>query len=262
MTTPTEGAPQVAPSITPAPNSAVTPPVNQPVNPPAPEPAKPVEPPQMPTLNEPTPPAEEIAYEPTNDPALDLALDFVAKLGIRADHPAMLKAQEGDFSHLKTVLSTSNDPNAKGWERYLSLAEDAYGRQTAAQAELTTKVLSAVHEAAGGEEQWNQVLDWARTNADPAEKEAINSMLAAGPVQARMVAIALASEFYKSADGVQNPAPVASNVSAQAPAANTPLSRAELAVEVGKLRDKYGSHGLESRADYQALGRRYLQSLR
>lgn len=179
-----------------------------------------------------------VVYDTTGDPGMDMALTFVGKLGLKPDHPAMAKAAEGDFSFIKAHLATLGD-KAKGWEQHIALAEQAFGNQVKAQEVATRAIVASVHKEAGGAEQWGLLEAWAKTNADPKEKEYINKMLSDNPVSAQ-AAVILLKRAYESATGTSvNPAnPLKGDTpSAEGEqlAAKGPLSRKEYGRAVAEL---------------------------
>lgn len=212
---------------------------------------------------------EAVVYDTTSDPGLDLALDFVGKNGIAPEHPAMVAAMKGDFSLLEALFATSTNPQAKGWERVLPVAKEAYTRATQAAASKASTVTGAVYavfdadptKAAG---EWAKVQAWAAANADPEEKAQINAALKAGPLQAQAVARLLKSTYEQSANATIEPAR-ASTAQAGRPDVTTdtgPMSKREFYDASQALVRKYGEGGIQSNPEYQALANRYLASNR
>jgi hypothetical protein len=204
-----------------------------------------------------------VVYEPTNDPGLDLALEFVGRFGIDADHPAMKKAQEGDFSHLETLFSALKDPAAKDYPKYLALGKAAYERQAQATADTAKSINAAVHDAAGGPEKWAEVRAWAAANADPDEKDAINALLGASPAQARIAVSYIMNAYNASSEAHIEPAKVAKPAASRAaPQGAGPLSQTEYASQVQALVAKFGTRGIEQNPEYIALSHRFLAGSR
>lgn len=146
-----------------------------------------------------------VIYDTTGDPGMDMALGFVGKLGLLPEHPAMVKAAEGDFTFIKAHLASLGE-KAAGWEQHIALAEQAWDRNTKAAQALNNSITSTVHKTAGGEANWTAISGWAKANADPKERETINKMLAAGPVEARAATLML-RQMYEAAGGTTvNPA--------------------------------------------------------
>lgn len=121
--------------------------------------------------------AEEITYAPTGDASLDVALGYLAKNGLDAEHPAVVAATGGDFSLLKAHLAAAG---ATGWEAMVALGEQAYERHQGTVAEREKAVEAAVFDVVGGQEQWTAVSGWLTENADQSEKDAINKVLESG----------------------------------------------------------------------------------
>ena len=204
-------SPAAAPAAAPAVAVAPTPTAAAPA--PAPAPAAPAPAPapaEAPKVGEDVAPAPEaptgvadeagvVVYDTTGDPGMDMALSFVGKLGLLPEHPAMVKAGEGDFSFIKAHLSSLGD-KAAGWEQHIALAEQAWERNVKASEALNNSITSAVHKTAGGEANWTAISGWAKANADPKERETINKLLAAGPVEARAATLML-RQMYEAAGG-------------------------------------------------------------
>lgn len=200
-------APAATVGVVPAPATSaegVTPVVTTAAPVPAPAPV------EAPTVGEDAPPAPEaptgtadeagvVVYDTTGDPGMDMALSFVGKLGLLPTHPAMAKASEGDFTFIKAHLASLGD-KAQGWEQHIALAEQAWERNAKAAQALNTSITNTVHKAAGGEANWSAISSWAKANADPKERETINKMLAAGPVEARAATLML-RQMYEAAGG-------------------------------------------------------------
>jgi hypothetical protein len=191
----TTGADAPAPGG-PAPGTAPTPPapVAAPPAPAAPAAAPaPAAPPAEPAA------AAAPAFEPTGNPALDLALEFVSTMGLKPDHPAIVAAEEGNFALLEATLGAMGD-KAKGWERYTALAKGAWEQVKQAAEAKAAEQKKVVTDAVGGEEVWSQIQTWAAANAEPAEKEAVNAALAAGGIAAKAMAQYL-KQLYEGAPG-------------------------------------------------------------
>lgn len=200
-------APAAAPAVAPTPAPAGTEATSAPA-PAAPAPEAPAVP--APKVGEeaatapeaPTGAADEagvVVYDTTGDPGMDMALGFVGRLGMLPEHPAMVKAAEGDFTFIKAHLASLGD-KAAGWEQHIALAEQAWDRNTKASEALNKSISSTVHKTAGGEANWSAISEWAKANADPKERETINKMLAAGPVEARAATLML-RQMYEAAGG-------------------------------------------------------------
>lgn len=140
-----------------------------------------------------------VVYDTTGDAGMDMALTFVGKLGLAPEHPAMAKAAEGDFSFIKAHLASLGD-KAQGWEQHIALAEQSWDRNVKASEALNKSIATTVHKTAGSEANWSAISGWAKANADPKERETINKMLAAGPVEARAATLML-RQMYEAAGG-------------------------------------------------------------
>lgn len=193
-----------------------------------------------------------VAYEPTGDVGLDMALEFVGNLGISDQDPAMIAAMEGNFDLIVAKLA-SLGTKATGYEKFIALAQKAAEGAATKANEVATATQSAVWEAAGGEAQWTAISEWAKNNADPDEKAELNKMFNAGPIQARAAATMLA-QAYAGADGVViNPAdPTANRSAASAASANGALSLTDYTSEVQALHRRLGGR-MDDSPEYKAL---------
>lgn len=193
------------------------------------------------------PAAQEAQAEVTGSPGLDLALEFFAKQGFGADHPAVKLAREGKYEALEAVLA---EKKAAGYERYVALAK-AEGEATAkAQAARRVEDRKAMTDLCGGEQELNNLLAWASTGISAAEKASFNAMLKAGGVQALGAIALLSARAQEFAD--KEPAnPKAENTISTA-ASGGHITGVEYGREVQKLAAKFrGLH--EGTAEYQAL---------
>lgn len=208
-----------------------------------------------PTVDGPAP----FAYEPSGDAALDVAMDFVGRLGFGPTSPGVAAALKGDFAPLEAALAALGD-KAKGYERMVALGRQAYAQSQANANAVTTKVNAAVFDVAGGKDQWTAIQTWASANADPGEKESINAMFKAGPVQARAAALMLKGAYDKAQGTVVTPkAAVKADATGGgvAPTATGPISQRDYAAAAQQLHNKYGSQ-MTSQPEYHQLNARYL----
>jgi hypothetical protein len=242
---PVAAAPVVAPAVAAA--VEATPPVTPPVTPPAP-----VTPPVTPAPVGDS--IEIVTYEPTGDPGLDIALEFVGKLGYRTDSPAMQAAMNGDYTLIEAELAALG-PKAAGWERHVALAKAADERAARAAADTKVATDNACEKAVGGKEQWAAIQTWAVANASAEEKAAINAMFDLGPIAARMAAIAM-SQAYRSAPGtVITPKDPLRDVAGSVPATGA-LSKREYTQAVQQLRQSMGRK-FETSQEYADLRARH-----
>ena len=198
------------------------------------------------------------AFEPSGDAGLDLAANWITSLGIPKDDPAIQAAlEEGNFDFIKAKLATMGD-KARGWEQYIALAEKGMtSLRTAAEAQVAA-TNALVYEAVGGEEAWGKIAEWAGANAEPAEKEGINAMLAAGGIQARAAASYLQG-LYSGANGVVvEPTAATVPTAKAAPVTNAALSAREYSDAVRQLANKIGGGNLNGSPEYAALQQRRL----
>lgn len=195
-----------------------------------------------------------VEYEKTGDVSLDMALDFMGKAGIGADHPAMQAAAKGDFAILKATLAAKG---TQGWEQFVALGESAFARTQEQAAAKATALKDMVYKAAGGQAEWNNVQQWASSNATPEEKAEINALLNKGGLAAKGAVKYLVDAYSRANNVVVNPAdPTANAIRGGMPNANTgPLSAKEYSAAVQQLNVKLGGR-LEGSPEYESLQKR------
>ncbi len=225
-------APAPAPSPTPAPT-------------PAPEPA----PQEEPSPGE----SEAVQYEPTGDPTLDYVLGYIGEQGLDYDNPAVQAALSGDFAQLEVELLKKG---AVGADKIIALAQRSFEQFQEQETARNAETGQALIEIAGGEEQWEEVVTWARENAEPEEKEEINALLQKGGISAKIAAQFLVTSF-RASQGTEFEGKPAASPSAAAPASSPtgPISRVEFAKESEKLYRQFGND-YQSRPEYRALAQR------
>ena len=199
--------------------------------------------------------AGAVIYDETGDAGLDMALSFIGRLGIPGTDPAMVAAANGDFSFIEAKLATLGD-EAKGWEQHIALGKQAFQRQLETFKATQSKTLAAVHQVAGGEAEWNALVQWAGTVATPEEKAALNAMFDAGPIQAQMAARSLAAAHAEAKGTTVKPANPASAASGVAPAAPQALTAANYHKDVDALFKQMGNR-MDTSPEYAALRARY-----
>jgi hypothetical protein len=198
-----------------------------------------------------------VDYLETGNANLDYALKWAGQRGLNVETiPEMQQAMQGNFGPLRALLTSKQIPEA---DAVLALAESGFKEYQAGKEAATQAVQQMVVEVAGGEEAWGQVLDWARENAEPEEKEQINAALASGGFVAEAVAARLVHNF-QAQSGVtipQRAEPVKATASAQPPAAgNGPLSPQEYGQAVMDLRRSMKGKPIDGTPEYAALQRR------
>jgi hypothetical protein len=212
---------------------------------------------------EPAPKGEPVAvaYEPTGDAGLDLALGFLGKLGFAPDSPAMKQAESGDFSLLRAELALLGD-KAKGYEQVLAAGEQGYKAIRDQQATAAQKTQDNILAAFGFKAEdpasrqaaaakWEQVREWAKTNAEPHERAAVNAALAAGGIAAKAMAAYLGQLHDGHPSTVIEPGTVTA-VGGKGASANGALSPKEYVAEVAKLRAVKG-YGMDGSPEYKQL---------
>ncbi len=196
-----------------------------------------------------------VVYEKTGDVGMDMALEFVGKLGIGLEHPAMKAAAEGDFSILKATLAAKGTP---GWEQFVELGEAAYHKGVKEATTKQEKIRDGIYAEAGGKEQWTQVHAWASANATAEEKAEINTLLNQGGLAAKGAVKYLVDTYNRATNVEVTPRDPLTNAGrgGGAPAAtNGPLTAREYAEEVRQLSNKLNGR-LEGSKEYENLQRR------
>lgn len=254
-------APEAAPAPAPAPEAAPAPaPVPASLDD-APAPAKPVGEVTPPVEGAPAPQAgEAISYEPTGNPGMDLALDFLGKLGFGPEDPAMAAAGNGDFGLLKAKLAVMGE-KAQGWEAVLAVGEQGLKAMNDARAAEAQKTQDAILSVFGEDrdaaaKQWETVRAWAKENAEPEERAAVNSALAAGGIAAKAMAAYLNGLYSKHPSAVIEPATV-TKMGGSGESSTGALSPAQYRAEISALRAKLGQ-GMDGSPEYKALQARRL----
>ena len=90
-------------------------------------------------------PADEVvAFEPTGDVGLDMALEFLGKQGFGLEHPAMVAAGNGDFTIIEALLAQKG---VQGWDKMVALGKAGMERIAGNQKAETAKTLdlSLIH---------------------------------------------------------------------------------------------------------------------
>lgn len=243
--TPVEAAPVVATVAEPT-AAPVTAPVSELVTPPAVE---------VTVLNDSVNTDGVIEYEETGDPALDVALGFLGTLGFAGSSDAMVRAAKGDFALLEAQLATMGT-QAQGWERMVALAKSAHATSETTRTANVAATDKAIMSVVGDKASWDNIVKWAATNADPAEKAEINKMIDGGPIQARAAATLLLTA-YKSANGTTiTPASATRNAAGAVPdSGRGPLNAQDYNTAVRALSAKLGNR-METSQEYADLQRR------
>lgn len=197
-------------------------------------------------------PAEgAVSYDKTGDVGLDMALDFVGKLGFGPEDPAMAAAIKGDFGLLKAKLGALG-AKAQGWEGFVALAEKAHTDTAAKTADKVAKDTASIHNAVGGKDQWAAISKWAGANAEPHEKTEVNAALAQGGMVAKAMAVHLSNLYAKAVGTTVKPASAVNADAASRAVVPQLLSASEYAKEVQSLRGKMG-YKMEGSSEYKNL---------
>ena len=197
-----------------------------------------------------------VVYDATGDAAMDLALGFVGKLGIKPTDPEMIEAGKGNFAFLKAKLA-SLGAAAQGWEQYVALGEKSYQDAIKADDARVAGINTAIGQVMDAD-TLGAVLAFAAANASNEEKAYFNSQLKLNPLAARIAATELL-RLYRASPGAQvDPKRVTTNPLGnyqEGPA--KPLTRQEYTKEVDAIAKRVGGANLDRSPEYQALNRRY-----
>lgn len=217
----------------------------------APAPAAPPVPPTPQTPAEPQAP-ETAVFETTGNVNVDYALGVIGKAGIGPEHPAVKAAMEGDFGMLKHALAAAG---VHGSDHLIDMVQREAVAEAEREAADAKEIGASCVAVAGSPEHWEDVVVWARANADEGEVETINGLLA-NKATAKIAAHYLVSMYDGSLGDKE---PLRSAVPQGAPAAAAQpqgkLSRQEFASEAQKLHQRLGDAYTGS-PEYAALYRR------
>lgn len=198
-----------------------------------------------------------VKYEATNNVALDMTLEFIGGLGIGPEDPSMQAAMKGDFAQLEAMMRGMGD-KAKGFEKFLALGKSAYESFSKQEQEAAEKAKAEIYNVVGGENRWKAVEAWAKQNAEPAERDAVNGALAQGGIAAHAMAFYLNHRFSKADGTSYEPAENVSDPAAgggRGNGGNGPLSPKEYTTAVNALRRELGTK-FETSPQYAQLQQR------
>lgn len=187
----------------------------------------------------------------TGRPGLNLFLNFLHTNGITAEHPAYKAADEtGDFALLRAELAAKG---ITGVDQMIALGEAESkaieAEQATRAAEISQTVLGVFD---GNEEFQNSVMDWARANAEPGEKEAVNAMLSAGGLQTQAAALLLKELYQKAGNSTPEKTALSPAAKPSAATGGAPLTHAEYAKAIAAGVREFGPSFPRSK-DAQAL---------
>lgn len=212
--------------------------------------------PQAPAPNEPEPKAGIPDY---GDNGLNIAADyFVNTLGLDLDGRELTEAAKGNFHLLEAKIEVLGD-KAKGAAPMLRLAQESVQRVKEQATARQAETVKAVHEAVGGEANWQAVQLYARTNLPQDQLTQAGDALSQGG----LVAVAMAKHLLTLASThpdvtVQGqPASSAQGVATSLQGV-APLTREQYRAEYRKLVDKYGITGASKSEELRALNARVI----
>lgn len=189
-----------------------------------------------------------VEYAPTGDAALDVALEYIGQQGLGPDSEEVKLATSGDFSKLRAKLGP-------GGEKFVKLAEQAHAAKVSADKAKDAEILSTVHSAAGGEQTWNAVLEWAGKEATPEQRTEINRVINLGGLAAASLASQLTQEYHRKAPKVGKSAVPSDALSSKGEPQGT-MTRADYMKSLATLRGKLGA-SFEASPQYRELNARY-----
>ena len=240
----TPAAAPTAPAGAPAPEGTQLP-EGTPAGAPAPAPA-PAEPVKLDLEAEEADAKGKVAYNPTGDRGLDMALEFVGKHGFGPDHPSMVPAIEsGNFDLLKVEL-IAKGVSPQEAEVYLTLATKAYEKFSADTKTKQAADKAAVEKIAGGPEQWTAVTEWVKSNADEGEANALRGLLAKGGKEAEIAASFMVNAYARqngdpSVPETDGAGPRVAATNGASSVTNNALSPQEYGLAVAQARGQHNS---------------------
>ena len=194
------------------------------------------------------------------DPGLNVAADyFINTLGLSVDSPEIVEAGKGNYSYLEATIAKLGD-KAKGADRFVGLAREAQARMETAQKAKHESTVKAVHDAVGGEANWQAVQNFVRTNLKQDQLSEASAALSQGG----LVAEAMARHLYGLASQnpqttIQGNAAVNPSAPSQPLAPHAPLTREQYREEYKKLVAEYGITGAQKRPELQSLNARLIR---
>lgn len=213
---------------------------------------------QQPVQQQPEPKVEEVKvgnFTSTGNVAIDLFLGFASKHGLGEDSPEIVEAGKGNFAYLESKFQQLGD-KAKGYEPLLKLAKEAFDNHVTQSKAADEARIKLVFEEVGGEEQWNKIAEWVKTEGTEDERKEFRSALAQGGFVARATAAYLRNAFMGAGNTVQGQEAV-SNTAATSVPSGAPLSSENYQAELVALRQRYGDYGVQDSPEYKSLQQRY-----
>lgn len=197
----------------------------------------------------------DVSAHLTGDPGMDLAMNYLAKLGFTPDGDEVKAAiEKGEFSLLEAKLASMGD-KASGWKEHLALAKAYLEAEDAKFEAHISECENAAWSVAGGQEQWKQICSWATSVADPKEAESINAMLKADKVQAKAAAVYLTQLYQKAAGTVVEPVSPIQGAQPTTQAAHGAISPAEYRSAIAELVARKGQY-IDNDPEFIALNNR------
>lgn len=189
-------------------------------------------------------------FVPTGNEVLDSAAALVSKAGF--DPIALHNELENGLTQ-----ETRAQLEGKLGKEQTSVLIRSVSSEIETQRNKVKETLSSVHSTVGGEQTWNSIVEWSRTEEaglDPKAAEEYNAMLNAGGVQAQLAARAL-KEAYMSSPGFKEQNPTMEQADSSAPASPSlePISRPQYTEEYNKAiraGDAAKAAALDARAKY------------
>lgn len=197
----------------------------------------------------------KVKFEMTNDPGMNLALNWISKLGYSPDNELVKLAFDGDFSALRADLAGRTD--SQGYSEYLSIAENFYKRNFESEVEKLVQKEKKIFEIAGGEEAWGEIRAWVKGNSTQEEVDVYNQMIDHSPLQAAIVTEYLSNKFRSESNADFEPvSKVVTNTATNSNGTKYALSPQDYQREINELSKRIGSHNVDRSPEYAELRKR------
>lgn len=183
----------------------------------------------------------------TEAPALSIALEFLHGCGIKPSDPAFKLAEvDGDFSLIEAQLAALGKP---GTEQMLAIIKQHKADYDAKVAEFEKATDNEMRTVMG--EDFDTILEWARTNAEDEEKAIINSMIDAGGMYARAASLLLKS-LWEGTDPTRAAKDPLRELTPKQPNSSGPITAQQFASESEALYKSLGP-GFRESPQYKTL---------
>ena len=144
-------------------------------------------------------PSEETTETPEEEPESEEEVSEADAAVTRASEAYLSKGELSEESIEELSKLDSKDLIKAYMAQYAASQEAAKTQAVTADAE------KAILDSVGGQESYQQIVQWAANNLDPAEVESYNQVTNSGNVAAIKFAVEALSNRYKSAEGYEAP---------------------------------------------------------